>query len=80
MTATAEEYLKQRNTALREKLNKHLLRGMVTNAMESYHKESSKELVEALEQCIKALKVVNSFGATKPIIERAEKALENHLK
>ena len=41
---------------------------------------AAPELLEALQHCVKALKVVHSFGATKPIIERAEKAINKALK
>ena len=75
---TAEEYLKQRNTALREKLNKHLLRGMVTNAMESYRKESSKELVEAVQNLL--MTPESEFWSIMELIQQLQKALENHLK
>lgn len=59
--------------------------------MESYHKESSKELVEALSSFVKAVKnediIIHDnidsdgFGSTVNFLYRqAEKALENHLK
>jgi len=38
----------------------------------------NEELVEMLEFANKALKAVSSFGATKPIIERIENAIQNY--
>lgn len=40
---------------------------------------AAPELLEELNQCVRALKVVCSFGATKPIIERAEKTINKAL-
>jgi len=37
---------------------------------------AAPELLEALHHCVQALKVINSMGATKPIIERAEAAIK----
>lgn len=40
---------------------------------------AAPELLEELKQCVRALKVVYSFGATKDIIDRAEKAINKAL-
>lgn len=41
---------------------------------------SAPKLLEELTQCVKALKAINSMGATTPIIERAEKVIEKATK
>lgn len=40
---------------------------------------AAPELLVALKHCVEALKAVSSFGATKPIIERAEKTINKAL-
>ena len=41
---------------------------------------AAPDLLGALQSCVQALKIINSFEETKPIIERAEKAIEKALK
>ena len=41
--------------------------------------DSLDNIMEELKQCVRALKVVYSFGATKDIIDRAEKAINKAL-
>lgn len=40
---------------------------------------TAPELLAELQHCVEALKVIASFGATKPIIERAEKTINKAL-
>ena len=40
---------------------------------------TAPELLEALKHCVNALKVVSSFGATKPIIESSELIINKAL-
>ena len=43
-----------------------------------YAQDQKRELVEELEHVVKALEVVSSFGATKPIIEHAKEIITKH--
>lgn len=54
-------------------------RGMTTQCANAQLMAAAPELLEELKQCVEALKVVSSFGATKPIIERAEKTINKAL-
>ena len=56
----------------------------IPELMESYHKEASKELVEALKVIVFIKNSIRYFEDYDPIlieaIDQAEEALENHLK
>lgn len=71
--------------------NREVIMSRIEKSLKSYHKESSKELVEALENFVKAVKNEDiiimdnidsdGFGSAGNFLYRqAEKALENHLK
>ena len=82
----ARKIAKQRLNELEKNIYENAINGYLEKQKEIHLLEKTEEknaitiLVNELKHLVKALKVVQSFGATKPIIESAEKIIEKYTK